>query len=102
MKFRQYVPIPFGGTLGVFWGYWVFWGYFGGTLGVLWGYFEGYFGGTLGYVVENPKFRSPGVVCHQPATAFPLVYLSPLLTVMKEFAIFVLYSLVNILKIDTW
>ena len=85
MKFRPFVPIPFGGTLGVLWGY------FGGIGVSIWG-----------YVIENLKFRPPGVHCHQPATDFPLVYLSPLLTVMKEFTIFVLYSLVNILKIDPW
>ena len=65
----------------------------------------GYFGGCiqiLGGVPENPRFRPPRVDCHGCAKVFSLEHLSPLLTVRKEFAIFVLYSLVNILKINRW
>ena len=53
-------------------------------------------------MTENLKFGPPGVGCHGGAKVFPLVYLSPLLTVMNEFMWIMLYLLVNILKIDPW
>ena len=51
---------------------------------------------------ENLKFRPRGVDYKFSAKVIPLVYLSPLLTVMKELVWIVLYFLVNILKIDSW
>ena len=55
-----------------------------------------------GGVTENLKFRSPGVDSKNSAKVIPLVHLSPLLTVRKELVWIVLYSLVNILKINPW
>ena len=63
---------------------------------------EGGGGQTYGIplMVENLKFRPQKVDFKISAKVIPLVYLSPLLTVMKELVWIVLYFLVNILKID--
>ena len=62
----------------------------GGVGGVFGGGCIGFWGGIWGGASENLKIGPSGVGCHARAKEIPLVYLSPLLTVRKEFSIFVL------------